>query len=94
LNKHRFGNAEKIETGQQASMIASVVVPYIHEKITEYVQQLAGLYRGGLYTHDQIIGKVAEITALLNLMAHLEGQQRQGDIAADKEYSGGSQTPQ
>lgn len=87
VNKRLF-NFEAIERGQQASVIASVVAPYVQDRITAYVQQLAGLYRGGQYTHDQLLGKVAEITALLNMMSHLESDQRSGDIASQKEFQG------
>lgn len=91
--KHRV-NIEKIEAGQQASMIESIVGPFIDEEITKNVAHLTSLYRGGTYTHDQILGKVAEITALMNLMNALDSQQRVGDIAASKEYAGGPKASQ
>lgn len=93
IDKRRL-NLDKIEAGQQAGMIASVVGPYVNDMISVKVNQMTTLYRGAQYTHDQIIGKVAEIAALLDMMHHLEGQQRIGDGAAEKEFGNASQTPQ
>jgi len=77
---------DSMEAAREASVAASIVIPLINTRITNYVQQMAGLYRGGQFTHDQLLGKVAEITAMLNLIADLESTQRIGDIAAQKEF--------
>jgi len=50
------------------------------------------MYRSGQYTHDQLLGKVAEITSMLNLISDLESSQRVGDIAAQKELGDGPET--
>jgi len=86
----RLERMDTMEDGREASIVASIVVPLINTRITNYVQQLAAMYRGGQYNHDSLLGKVAEITAMLNLIADLESKQRRGDVAAQKEMGDGS----
>ena len=88
----RLRRFDAMDAGRDAALVSSVVVPLINGRITTYVQQLAGMYRGGQVNHDMLLGKVAEITAMLNLIADLEGAQRQGDIAAEKELGDGQET--
>jgi hypothetical protein len=86
----RLERMDVMEEGREASIVASVVVPLINTRITNYVQQLSSMYRGGQYNHDMLLGKVAEITAMLNLISDLESKQRRGDVAAQKEMGDGS----
>ena len=88
----RLRRFDAMDAGRDAALVSSVIVPLINSRITTYIQQLAGLYRGGQLGHDMLLGKVAEITAMLNLIADLEGAQRQGDIAAEKELGDGQET--
>lgn len=88
----RLNRLDAMDAAREASVSLSVVAPLINIRITNYIQQLAGMYRGGQYTHDQLLGKVAEITAMLNLISDLESTQRVGDIAAQKEIDGGPET--
>lgn len=79
-------NHELMGKAQDASLIHSLVLPFVNDKVTQHVQMLVALYRGKIYTHDQLLGMVAEISALLSLISDLEVQIRQGDIAAEKEF--------
>jgi len=89
----RLNRLDTMDRGREAGFALAVVVPLINTRITNYVQQLAGMYRGGEYTHDQLLGKVAEITAMLNLISDLESAQRIGDTAAQKELGDGPEAP-
>lgn len=79
-------NHELMERAKDASLIHSSVLPFINDKVTQHVTMMVALYRGKQFTHDQLLGIVAEISALLSLTTDLEAQMRQGDIAAEKEF--------
>lgn len=89
---NRDHNHELMERAKEASLTHSVVIPFVNDKITQHVQMMVALYRGGKYTHDQLLGLVAEIAALMALVSDLEAQVRQGDIAAEREFRDAPQT--
>lgn len=79
-------NEQKIERGKEAILVESVVAPLIQKRVDTIISHMVAMYRGGDIDHDRLVGKVAEITAMYNLISDLESVQRQGDIAAEKEF--------
>jgi hypothetical protein len=78
-------NINKMERGREAAAIDALVKPYVQIRIDNITDQLVGFYRGGIMSHDIMVGKIGEITALLDMLSSLETMQRQGDAAAQQE---------
>jgi len=78
-------NIAKMEAGREASFISSHVKPYVMARIDVIMEQMVGYYRSGTMPHDLLVGKVGEITALLDMISNLESAERQGDYAAQQE---------
>jgi hypothetical protein len=88
-------NLEAIEQGQQAVMVAGSIRTYVDDRMREHVVALMGLYRNGAVgaiSHDMLIGKVAEITALSDLLSDLESVARRGETAARREFGDGQKS--
>lgn len=81
-----MNNEEKIERGKEAVFVESVIAPLIEQRVRIILNHLVSMYRGGDIDHDKMVGKIGEITAMYNLISDLESVQRQGDIAAEKEF--------
>lgn len=79
-------NLELIEDGRRATIVAGAIKGTVDNKIREHVTLLTAIYRNGKIDHDQLVGKVAEITALLDLMSDLESIAQRGDVAAAREF--------
>jgi hypothetical protein len=77
---------ERIEAGQSATLAHGFLLEPILEARENIIKRLVSLYRSGQTHHDNILGGIAEIAALDNLMYHLENQIRQGNVAAQQEY--------
>lgn len=80
---------EIIEEGRQAIQASA----YITEPVREYreivIRKLVNMYRAGDTGHDRLVGGIAEICALDNLMLELENKARLGNVAATKEFKNG-----
>jgi hypothetical protein len=82
-------NIEAIEEGRQATVIAGAIREYVDSRIRDHVIELMGMYRSGALhpiSHDMVLGKVAEITALSDLISDLESKAMRGDVAARREF--------
>lgn len=79
-------NLELIADGRTATVVAGAIKVFVDDKIRENVTLLTAIYRNGKIDHDQLVGKVAEITALLDLMSDLESVALRGDVAAAREF--------
>lgn len=77
---------EKIERGRAAAIAEALVGDIIDEHVNMCVSHLIQMYRGGDINHDQMVGKVAEMAAMQHLSTELESRQRQGNMAAQREY--------
>lgn len=80
---------ERIESGRAAAMASGIVGPFVATLEAELVDQLVGVYRGASVDHDKLLGLVGGIAALRLLTTMLEGEQRRGDAAAEREYAYG-----
>jgi hypothetical protein len=74
-----------MEDGMNAAVIASIVTPYIQDRITSTVSFLTQAYRGQQLTHDIMLGSIAQISALQDIISNLESTQRQSELAAKRE---------
>lgn len=84
----RDEHLQRMETGRQATIISGLVKPYIDNKIASIVHEMAGAYRNREATHDFLLGRTAEITALLNMMSDLERAYKLGVKASHQELGG------
>lgn len=80
---------ERIERGKQAVMAASFIIEPIMASREKALRRMINAYRGGTVTHDMLLGGIAEITALDNLITELNNAQTQGEIAAEQEFRNG-----
>ena len=80
---------ERIELGKQA--VATLA--YLREPILELreniILHLINSYRAGHTEHDRLVGAVAELVALDNIIKRMENLQLQGNISAQKEFKHG-----
>jgi hypothetical protein len=83
-------NLEMIHRGDQASMLQVAASNYVHASINAAISALVAHYRGGQLSHDQMLGKIAEISALMYLLDSLQGDIRVGEAARDREYGDGT----
>lgn len=77
---------DQIEKGRAASMIESLVGPWINERIGIEVQLMVAEYRGGQMTHDQMVGRVAGMAMMFTMASELQNLQRRAEGAAEKEF--------
>lgn len=79
-------NIDAIEEGAAATAVAGAIKSTVDEKMREKVTLLMSYYRGGKIDHDMLVGGVAEITALADLMSDLENKALRGEVAAKREF--------
>lgn len=88
----REARLRKIEDGQQASSIETIVGPYIQQKITEQVKLLVSHWRADTLPHDKMVGIIGGISALEAMMSDLRSIQQQAWTASEKEFGDGKET--
>lgn len=76
----------RIEKGKQAVQAAAFLLEPILESREKALKKMIAAYRGGTVTHDLLLGGIAEITALDNLVTELNNAQTQGEAAAEREF--------
>ncbi len=77
----------KIDRGVEAGAAEAVIGPYIREAVENKLQLLIGSYRGKTLEHDEMVGAIAEISALRMLLSTIQSDQRQAERAAQEEYN-------
>jgi hypothetical protein len=85
----RQDNIAQIEHGRQATAIGAAIQVYVDDRMRSLVTDLMAIYRNGAMgpiSHDMLIGKVAEITAMADMMSDLDNAGLRGDIAANREF--------
>lgn len=80
-------NIETIEDGRRATVVAGAIREVVDEQMRANITLLMAMYRGGKIDHDAMVGKIAECTALDDLMSNLETRGLRGDIAANREFN-------
>ena len=80
---------ELIEDAIEARTVEAAIKETVDEMMRVTVTKLMHIYRAGKIDHDMLVGGVAELTALDNLMSNLESKQVRGIAASQKEYGNG-----
>lgn len=86
IQQEQTQRIQRIEKGRQAVQAAAFLLEPILESREKVLKKMIAAYRGGTVTHDLLLGGVAEITALDNLVTELNNAQTQGEVAAAQEY--------
>jgi hypothetical protein len=94
MNDAQVNNIEAIQRADHAAVFKGLAEPFIHSYINNSISSLVAHYRGGQLTHDLMLGKVAEISALMALMDNLHSEMRAGDAARDREFGHGTPAQQ
>lgn len=89
IQQEQTQRLQRIERGKQAVMAAAFLLEPIMESREKVLKRLMMAYRGGTITHDMLLGGVAEMTALDNLVSELNNAQTQGEAAAQQEFKHG-----
>lgn len=77
----------KMEEGKLATAAhAFLQEPLLHLR-ERAIAYLINSYRSGHTEHDRLLGAVAELATLDNIVKHLANVQLQGEIAANKEFN-------
>ena len=82
-------NLEAMQRADEASALRGVLGGFVNDLVLGTVNTLVAHYRGATLHHDVMVGKVAEISALLGILDHLDGAMRAGETAREKEFGNG-----
>jgi len=77
---------ERIERGRNATIAQGFILQPVQEARNNIILRLVAQYRSGTASHDAILGGIAEIAALDNLLAYMKNTQQQGNVAETMEY--------
>jgi hypothetical protein len=83
-----------MEAGREAAVIEGLVGPYIRDRIETIVKLMVSEYRGGTATYASLLGRTAEISALMGILSDLDSTQAKGDAASEREFANGRPTKQ
>lgn len=83
-------NLQQIEMSDRASAVLGASSEYIHGSVNSAISFLVAHYRGGQLTHDIMLGKIAEMSALMSLLDSIHSDMRGGDAARSREYGDGT----
>ena len=87
-------NLQQIELSDRAATVLGASTEYIHGNINNSISFLVAHYRGGQLTHDVMLGKIAEMSALMSLLDSIHADMRGGDAARTREYGDATTPPQ
>ena len=87
----RQDNLEAMQRAEEATVLLGLINSYVNTAVLGITSNLVGHYRGGKVEHDALLGGIAEISALMGLVDHLQSTQRTGERAAEKEFSNGQE---
>lgn len=80
-----------VERGAEASVIEGLLGAFLQDQLDLKLHHLLSLYRSREYEFNQMLGLVAEISALDELRDVLTQAQRRGHTALEQEVRNGSQ---
>lgn len=78
-----------MQRATDAGTLMALAGPVIQQQIDAAVNLMVANYRGEKTSHDLMLGKVAEISALQGVLSSLESLIRQGERAMEQEIKGG-----
>lgn len=77
---------ERIEDGRNAVLASGFLMQPIREVRESIIQRLVNLYRSGAASHDNLVGGIAEIRALDDLVHYMQNAVQKGNVAEEQEY--------
>jgi len=77
---------ELMEDAAEARSVEAAIKAVVDEQMRIGVTKLMSIYRQGKIDHDMLVGGVAALAALDDLMSNLESKQMRGVVASQKEY--------
>lgn len=79
----------QIEEGRMAGMAETYIKVFIERRVDATLTTMIAQYRGGGVSFGDLLGRVAEISALRALMLDLQSASRVGEAAARVEFGDG-----
>jgi len=79
-----------MQRADEAAALRGILSPVLDSAILGTLNSLVAHYRGASLNHDVMVGKIGEISALMGLVDHLDGQLRAGEAAREREFSDGA----
>lgn len=75
-----------IEQARMATAVQGATAGAIADQSDKIVQRMISMYRSGQLGHAELIGQVAELSALDSFLQGLKCEQIQGEVAAMQEF--------
>jgi hypothetical protein len=89
MNDQQAVNLEVMQRADEANALRGLLDARVGDSVRSIIGHLVAHYRSGAVVHDTLVGKVAEISALMALMASFDADVRAGDAARDREFGDG-----
>jgi hypothetical protein len=83
-----------MQRADAASVVRGHMEPIVNDLVFGAIHLLVANYRGATLTHDVMVGKIGEISALMGLLSHLDGAMRAGEVVREKELGNGTKAQQ
>jgi hypothetical protein len=83
-------NLDRMEDGATAAHIIAELDPILRASYGTAISELVAMYRGHSLSHDVMVGKIGEISALMYLQDALESRRQRGIDARGKELTNGA----
>jgi len=84
---------DQMQSGREANALAGLLGSYIDERIATIVKRMANLYRANQADDRILLGGIAQVTCMLDIISDLENRARRGAVAAGKELGNGPASP-
>lgn len=78
---------ERISRGREATVASGLLRPIIDRQVEKVLSELCRSYQAGDTPHDLLVGGIAEITALRELLYELERIHKQGVAASGENHA-------
>ena len=82
-------NEEKIQKGMAATAVKTALQDTLYEQEQAIIHRMKSMYRSQELDPNRMISQVAQLCAIEDIRTALESQERQGYIAANKEFGDG-----
>jgi hypothetical protein len=85
MSKSQERNLDDMERGHTAGLIHAEFRLLLEEQVGQKLLLLVNHYRAETMSHDFMVGKIGEITAIHDILNELEVRERQGISARQRE---------
>lgn len=80
---------DRMEAGRTATLALGILREPVEAYREKVLNRLIACYRSGMTDHDTILGGIAELTALDNLIKDMQNTVHKGNVAAEVEFKNG-----